>query len=114
MPGIFKNENLMAENNSRIFKWFIWLSSFDYEIVYIPGYLNCLADMLTREKSQPAAPGLSMFNLGSSFGPSSDKGKAPVRPLCQPRNGLFLKPWDESLSEDERRQLLDFSSRREA
>ena len=23
MPGMFKNENLMAENNSRILKWFI-------------------------------------------------------------------------------------------
>ena len=51
MPGIFKNENLMAENSSRILKWFIWLSNFDYEIIYKPGYLNCLADMLTRENS---------------------------------------------------------------
>ena len=31
MPRIFKNENLMAENSSRILKWFIWLSNFDYE-----------------------------------------------------------------------------------
>ena len=31
MPGIFKNENLMAENSSRILKWFIWLSNFDYK-----------------------------------------------------------------------------------
>ena len=64
MPGIFKNENLRAENSSRILKWFIWLSNFDYEIVYKPSYLNCLADMLTREKSQPTAPDLSMFTLG--------------------------------------------------
>ena len=49
MPGIFKNENLMAENSSRILKWFIWLSNFDLDIVYKPGHLNCLADMLTRE-----------------------------------------------------------------
>ena len=49
MPGIFNNENLMAENSSRIFKWFIWLSNFDFDIVYKPGYLNCLADVLTRE-----------------------------------------------------------------
>ena len=51
MPRIFKNENPMAENSSRILKWFIWLSNFDYEIIYKPGYLNCLADMLTRENS---------------------------------------------------------------
>ena len=33
MPGIFKNENLIAENSSRILKWFIWLSNFDFDIV---------------------------------------------------------------------------------
>ena len=56
-----------------------------------------------------------MFTPGSSSsGPSSDKGKAPVRPLYQSIIGIFLKPWDESLSEDERRQLLDFASRKEA
>ena len=42
MPSIFKNENLMAENNSRILKWFLWLQNFDFEIVYKPGYLNCV------------------------------------------------------------------------
>ena len=52
MPGIMKNESLMAENNSRILKWFLWLSNFDYEIIYKPGYLNCFADMLTRESAQ--------------------------------------------------------------
>ena len=52
MPGILKNENLMAENNSSILKWFIWISNFDYDIVYKQGYLNCLADMLTRESAQ--------------------------------------------------------------
>ena len=36
MPGIFKNENLMAENSSRILKWFLWLQNFDFEIVYKP------------------------------------------------------------------------------
>ena len=60
--------------------------------------------MLTREKSQPAALDLSMFTPSSlSSGPTSDKGKAPIHSLYQSRNGLFLKPWDESLSEDERR-----------
>ena len=34
--------------------------------------------------------------------------------LYQPRNGLLLKPWDESLSEAERRQILDYASRKEA
>ena len=53
-----------------------------------------------------------MFTLGSSS--SGDKGKAPIQPLYQPRNGLFLKPWDESIAEEERKQLLDFASRKEA
>jgi len=60
MPGIFKNENLMAENNARILKWFVWFHNFDYEIVYKPGYLNCLADMLTRECTA-SVPCLNMF-----------------------------------------------------
>ena len=50
MPGIFKNENLMAENSYRILKWFLWLQNFDFDIIYKPGYLNCVADMLTREE----------------------------------------------------------------
>ena len=66
MPGIFKNENLMAENNSRILKWFIWLNNFDFDIVYKPGYLNCLADMLTREQSKETDPTLSMSSTGAS------------------------------------------------
>ena len=53
MPGMFKNETLMAENSSQILKWFAWLSSFDFEIIHKPGYLNCLADMLTRESAIP-------------------------------------------------------------
>ena len=74
MPGMLKNENVMAENNSRILKWFIWLSNFDYEIVYKPGYLNCLADMLTRESVEyieKLQPSLKMFEPGeSSSGPA--------------------------------------------
>ena len=110
MPGIFKNENLMAKNSSRILKWFIWLSNFDFDIVYKPGYLKCVADMLTKEHSEQDTPSLSMFSAGASSS-SSGRGNAP---LCQPRNGLFLKPWDESISEAERRQLLDYASRNEA
>ena len=51
MPSIFKNENLMEENSSRILKWFLWLENFDFEIVYKPGYLNCVADMLNQRRS---------------------------------------------------------------
>ena len=105
----------MAKNSSRILKWFIWLSNFDYEIIYNPCYLNRLAHMLTRENSQPTAPSLSMFTPGSSSsGLSRDKGKDPIQPLYHPKNGLFLKPWDKSIVEEERKQLLDFASRKEA
>ena len=80
------------------------------DLVYKPGYLNFLADMLTKEQYIQTTPTLSMFSAGaSSLG--ADHGKAP---LYQPRNGLFLKPWDESLLEAERRQLLDYASRKEA
>lgn len=51
MPGIFRNENLMAENNSRILKWFLWFLNFDFDTVGKPDYLNCVVDMLTREES---------------------------------------------------------------
>ena len=66
--------------------------------------------MLTREKFEQDTPSLSMFSAGSSSS-SSGHGKTP---LYQPRNGLFLKPWDESISEAEQRQLPDYASRNEA
>ena len=79
MPGILKNESLMAENKSRILKWFLWLSNFDYEIIYKPGYLNCLADMLTRESAQLQPLALNMFSAeasSSSSRPGSSKAPA--------------------------------------
>ena len=65
MPGIFENENLMAENSSRILKWFLWLQNFDFEIAYKPGYLNSVTDMLTKEELQEK-PRLNMFGYGVS------------------------------------------------
>ncbi len=47
MPRIFKNESLMAENSSCFLKWFVWLRNFDFDIVYKPGKLNCIAHMLS-------------------------------------------------------------------
>ena len=108
MPRMLKNENVMAENNSRILKWFIWLSNFDYEIVYKPGYLNCLADMLTRESVEELKalqPALNMFDPGeSSFGPArrrmrrelESEEEAAKKPktheeLLQ-KEGLFILP----------------------
>ena len=63
--GIFKNENLMAKNSSRMLKWFLWLQNFDFEIVYKTGYLNCVFYMLTREELQEK-PSLKMFGYGAS------------------------------------------------
>ena len=59
-----------------------------------------LADMLTKEQLEQATPSLSMFSVGASVS-GAHRGK---KPLCQSRNGLFLKPWEESISEDEWRQ----------
>ena len=56
----------MAENSSRILKWFLWLQNFDFEIVYKPVYLNYVADMLTKEELQEN-PSLSMFSSGASI-----------------------------------------------
>lgn len=66
MPRIFKNEKLMVENNSRIPKWFVWLQNFDFNIVYKPGYLNCLADMMTIEFQEgfQESPALGMLSTG--------------------------------------------------
>ena len=117
MPGMLKNETVMAENNSRILKWFIWLSNFDYEIVYKPGYLNCLADMLTRESADEEIkkfqPGMMMFNAGeSSSGPArrrmrreiKEERDAAKKPLTHEellqKEGLFILPWDGSLRRD--------------
>ena len=74
MPGILKNEYLMTENSSRILKWFLWLQNFDFDIVYKLGYLNCVADMLTREELQEK-PSLNMFSYGAS---SSSNKKSKV------------------------------------
>ena len=65
IPGIFKNENLMAENSSRILKWFLWLQNFDFSIVYKPSYLSFFVDMLTREELQEK-PSLNMFRSRAS------------------------------------------------
>ena len=98
MLGIFKNENLMAENSSRILKWFLWLQNFDFEIVYKPGYLNCVADMLTREELQEK-PSLNMFSYGTSSS-SNKKSK--------------LQIFNDPLSEEEREDFLNCASKKEA
>ena len=53
--------------------------------------------MLTREQSKQTTPTLNMFLAGASSS-GADQGKSP---LYLPINGLFLKPWDESLTEVE-------------
>ena len=106
----------MAENNSRILKWFIWLSNFDFDIVYKPGYLNCLADMLTREQS--SIPALKMFSVGESSSGSGqareDKKTALTEEELKAKEGLFLLPWDNSLPEDVRIQTLEYALTDEA
>lgn len=88
MPDIFKNENLMSENSSRILKCFLWLQNFDFEIIYKPGYLNCVADMLTREELQEKVS-LNMFSYGTS---SSSNKKSKVQ--------IFNDPLTEEERED--------------
>ena len=94
----------MAENSSRILKWFIWLSNFDFDIVYKPGHLNCLTDMLTREQYEQVKLALKMFSVGaSSSNPAHSSSGHDNAPICWPPNGLFLKPWDTSIIEAERK-----------
>ena len=97
MTGIFKNENLMAENSSRILKWFLWLQNFDFEIVYKLGYLNCVVDMLTREELQDR-PSLSMFISGASY--SSNKRSK-------------LRIFKDILSKEERDNFLNCANKKE-
>ena len=56
-----------------------------------------------------------MFSAGASSSnpgqPNSDHGKAP---LGKPKDGLFLLPWDISIPEEERSQLLEYASMNEA
>ena len=105
MPGILKNESLMAENNSRILKWFLWLSNFDYEIIYKPGYLNYLADMLTKESTQLQPPALNMFSAEASSSSSRPgSSKAPANQLTTsiiptPKGRVYLYPWEDVLAE---------------
>jgi len=54
------------------------LQSFDYEIVYKPGYLNCIADILTREKYDPI-PLLGMFYVGAYSNHSNSAETASKR-----------------------------------
>ena len=98
MPSIFKNENLMEENSSRILKWFLWLQNFDFENVYKPRYLNCVANMLTREELQEK-PSLNMFGYGES---SSSKKKSK------------LQIFNEPLLGEERAYFLNCASKKEA
>jgi hypothetical protein len=48
----------------------VWLENFDFDVEYKRGYLNCLANMLTREEEQPV---LAMIYVGQS-----NKGKSPM------------------------------------
>ena len=114
MPGMLRNETVMAENNNRILKWFIWLSNFDYEIVCKPSYLNCLADMLTRDSAedlQKLQLELKMLDAGeSSSGPArrrmrreikKQEDREAAKPLTYEelleKEGLSILPWDGTM-----------------
>ncbi len=43
----------LANNNVRIIRWAVWLEGYDFGIEHNPGYLNCVADLLTREVVDP-------------------------------------------------------------
>ena len=87
----------MVENSSRILKWFLQLQNFDFEIVYKPGYLNCVADMLTREKLQEK-PSLNMFGYGASN--ASNKNSK-------------LRIFNDPLPKEEREDFLNCTNKKE-
>ena len=74
------------------------VTNFYFEIVYKPGYLNCVADMLTREELQEK-PSLNMFGYGAS---NSSNKKSKLR--------IFNDP----LSEEEREYVLNCASKKKA
>jgi hypothetical protein len=69
---MLKSEKILTDSHTRIQKWVVWLENFDFDVEYKPGYLNCLANMLTREAEQPV---LAMMSAGPS-----NKGKSPMTP----------------------------------
>lgn len=83
----------------------MWLQAFDFNIVYKAGYLNCIADMLTREESNSSSLlGFKMFHPGSS-----SLGKE-----IQPAESSLPTHWDNSLSSEEHQQTLEYASIKEA
>ena len=74
------------------------MQKFDFEIVYKPGYLNCVDDMLTREELQEK-PSLNMFGYGASN--ASNKNSK-------------LRIFNDPLLDEEREDFLNYASKNEA
>ena len=49
MLGMINLNKDLADNNARMLRWVAWLDSYDFDIKPKPGYLDFLADLLTRE-----------------------------------------------------------------
>ena len=102
----------MAENNSRILKWFVWLQNFDFDIVYKPGHLNCLADMLTRE--QHNSPSLGMFSIGEFSSSNLPSKKINFDSFCEVNevdHAVRQLQCSTLMSEEERKKYLSIISR---
>ena len=102
----------MVENKSRILKWFVWLQNFDFDIVYKPGHLNCLADMLTRE--QHNSPSLGMFSIGEFSSSNLPSKKINFDSFCEVNevdHAVRQLQCSTLMSEEERKKYLSIISR---
>lgn len=53
MSGMIKANLELADNNVLIMQWAVWLDDYDFGIEHKPEYLNCMANLLTREAVDP-------------------------------------------------------------
>ncbi|KAK3924733.1 Retrovirus-related Pol polyprotein from transposon 412 [Frankliniella fusca] len=86
----------------RVFRWSLYLSSFDYTIVYKAGRLNTVADALSRALPEPEHGG------ESSSEPSFEKDILKVAALQVEKDGEYEPVYDEGRFKEEQRRDVTY------